>query len=147
MLDFHCLHTVQAINKQLRDISPLGEYSPLLTALQRLTSIKPIAKALTTVPDLWLSQQQSSQQGRSILTTLLGPAFNLSIIPDSSLAPTAQPQPNVGVQCFGDHQSRRQADLMSSMTSLRLTQSTIANTLHGISMNFLRSQVGAIHDV
>lgn len=34
---------------------------------------------------------------------------------------------------------------MSSMTSLRLTQSTIANTLHGISMNFLRSQVGAIH--
>lgn len=134
------------INKKLQQTSPLGEYSVLLTALHRLTSIKPVIRALTQSPH-WLGPQHASPQladkGRQVLSgTLLGPAFALTVVPDPQWESGTQPQPSVGEQCFSDYQNRRGGDLMASMHSLRMTMSSIIDSLHSISMNFLRNQVG-----
>ena len=128
---------------KLRQTSPLGEYNGLLTALHRLTSIKPVSRALTQNPQ-WLHascSKQNPDNGRQVLLTLLGSAFALTVVPDPQLPQQSQPQPSVGEQCFSDYQSRRPGDLMASMQSLRMTTRSVIDSLHNISMNFLRNQV------
>lgn len=140
-----CMFAVQGgINIKLLKTSPLGEYNGLLTALHRLTSIKPVIRALTQTRQ-WLGIEhtlgQNPDNGRQVLSTLLGSAFALTVVPDPQLPQQSQPQPSVGEQCFSDYQSRRPGDLMASMQSLRMTTSSVIDSLHNISMNFLRSQV------
>ena len=138
-----CFAVGEGINTKLQQTSPLGDYNCLLTALHRLTSIKPVIRAMTQTPS-WLGTQQAPQgpdNGRQVLKTLLGPAFALSVMPEPHLPQQSQPQPNVGEQCFSDHQTRRPGDLMASMQSLRMTTGSIVDSLHNISMNFLRNQV------
>lgn len=141
------LSAVTGINQQLLKTSPLGEWSGLLQAVHRLTSIKPIARALTQSP-VWLGQIPAltlkPDEGRQVLLTLLGPAFALAVLPDPQwttlTTSMTTPQPSVGEQCFSDYQSRRPSDVMASIQSLRLTMSAIVDSLHNISMNFLRNQ-------
>lgn len=130
------------INQKLLQTSPLGEYNGLLSALHRLTSIKPVTRALTQSPQ-WLgtSATANPDNGRQVLRTLLGPAFALTVVPDLQWTPATRPQPSVGEQCFSDHRSRRPGDIAASLQSLRLTMSSIIDSLHNISMNFLRNQV------
>ena len=133
------------INKKLLQTSPLGEYSAHLTALHRLTSIKPVSRALTHSKQ-WLGSQHSSPQladsGRQVLSgTLLGPAFALTVVPDPLWNNANRPQPSVGEQCFSDYQNWRPGDVMASMQSLRMTMSSVVDSLHNICMNFLRNQV------
>ena len=77
---------VGSLNKSFAGVSPLGDYSPLLTALLRLTSIKSIAKALTTLPE-WvadvdvLDNAHPLTKGRDAAGTLLGCAYDVAIIP------------------------------------------------------------------
>ena len=84
---------------------------------------------------------ESPDNGRQVLLTLLGPAFALTVLPDPQTLPQSQPQPNIGEQCFSDYQNRRPGDLMASMQTLRMTMSSIVDSLHNIGMNFLRNQV------
>ena len=130
------------INQKLLQTSPLGEYNGLLSALYRLTSVKPVTRALTRSSQ-WLgaSANANPDNGRQVLQTLLGPAFALTIVPDPQWTPATRPQPSVGEQCFSDQQNRRPGDLAASIQSLRLTMSGVIDSLHNISMNFLRNQV------
>lgn len=131
------------INQKLLKTSPLGEWSGLLQAILRLTSMKPITRALTQSP-AWLGAVPGlslrADEGRQVLLTLLGPAFALAVLPDPQWTNVTRPEPSVGQQCFSDVQNRRQSDVTASQHSLRLTMSSIVDSLHNISMNFLRNQ-------
>ena len=135
-------NAVLGINTKLLHTSPMGDYSGLLSAWHVLTSIKPITQALTKSPQ-WLGAASTANpdEGRRVLQTLLGPAFALTVLPDPQWTPATTPQPSIGQQCFSDAQNRRQGDLSASMTSLRFNINHIRDSLHAISMNFLRSQV------
>ena len=139
-----CFAVREGINNKLQQVSPLGDYNSLLTALHRLTSMKPVIRALTQTP-FWLGMQhtlgENPDNGRQVLLTLLGPAFALTVLPDPQLPPQSQPQPSIGEQCFSDYQNRRPGDLIASMQTLKMTTSSIVDSLHNISMNFLRNQV------
>ena len=138
------LAAVTGINQKLLKTSPLGEWSGLLQAILRLSSIKPIARALTQSP-AWLGAipglSLRPDEGRQVLLTLLGPAFALAVLPDPQWTNATRPEPSVGQQCFSDVQNRRQSDVTASQHSLRLTMSSIVDSLHNISMDFLRNQV------
>lgn len=145
------LFAVTGIDRKLLLTSPLGEWNGLLQAIHRLTSIKPIARALTQ-SSAWLGSMTPAMtlkpdEGRQVLLTLLGPAFSLAVLPDPQWRDYTRPMPNVGEQCFSDYQSRRPSDIMGSMQSLRLTMSSVVDSLHNISMNFLRNQVRPLGNI
>ena len=140
-----CVFAVRGIHQKLLLTSPLGEWNNLLQAVHRLTSIKPVAVALAQSPS-WLGNLSPAlalkpDEGRQVMLTLLGPAFALAVLPDPQWTNANRPQPSVGEQCFSEYQSRRPGDVMGSMQSLRLTMNGIVDSLHNISMNFLRNQV------
>lgn len=60
--------------------------------------------------------------------SLLGPAFSVSVLPDS----VAKPQPEVRQQYFANISGRSQTELGAGVHSLRVIATQIAGSLHGM---------------
>lgn len=67
--------------------------------------------------------------GRSLPTSsLLGPAFSVSVLPDS----VGKPQPDVRVQYFSNIDSRSQPEISATLHSMQVTSNQIAGSLHAM---------------
>ncbi|KAL6551585.1 E3 ubiquitin-protein ligase pub1 [Orobanche gracilis] len=103
-------------------VSALGNFQPPLRALLFLVNYPVGAKALVSHP--WWIPKGAYLNGRVIeMTSILGPFFHVSALPDNS---TFKTEPDVGQQCFSEASTRRAADLLSSFTTIR----TVLNNLY-----------------
>ncbi|XP_019185714.1 PREDICTED: probable ubiquitin conjugation factor E4 [Ipomoea nil] len=103
-------------------VSALGNFQQPLRALLLLVKYPVGAKSLVNHP--WWIPKNMYMNGRVIeMTSILGPFFHVSAIPDNTLFKS---QPDVGQQCFSDASTRRPADLLSSFTTIK----TVMNNLY-----------------
>ncbi|KAF9663780.1 hypothetical protein SADUNF_Sadunf17G0087600 [Salix dunnii] len=104
-------------------VSVLGNFQQPLRALLFLVSFNVGAKSL--VSHMWWIPTGAYVNGRVIeMTSILGPFFHVSALPDNTIFKS---EPDVGQQCFSDATNRRQADLLSSFTTIK----TLMNNLYG----------------
>ncbi|KAJ6734779.1 hypothetical protein OIU79_001947 [Salix purpurea] len=104
-------------------VSVLGNFQQPLRALLFLVSFNVGAKSL--VSHKWWIPTGAYVNGRVIeMTSILGPFFHVSALPDNTIFKS---EPDVGQQCFSDATNRRQADLLSSFTTIK----TLMNNLYG----------------
>nr|GMC73565.1 probable ubiquitin conjugation factor E4 [Ipomoea batatas]GME16881.1 probable ubiquitin conjugation factor E4 [Ipomoea batatas] len=103
-------------------VSALGNFQQPLRALLLLVKYPVGSKSLVNHP--WWIPKNMYMNGRVIeMTSILGPFFHVSAIPDNTLFKS---QPDVGQQCFSDASTRRPADLLSSFTTIK----TVMNNLY-----------------
>ncbi|KAL9380988.1 hypothetical protein Peur_026645 [Populus x canadensis] len=103
-------------------VSVLGNFQQPLRALLFLVSFTVGAKSL--VGHKWWIPTGAYVNGRVIeMTSILGPFFHVSALPDNTIFKS---EPDVGQQCFSDATNRRQADLLSSFTTIK----TLINHLY-----------------
>ncbi|XP_034915472.1 probable ubiquitin conjugation factor E4 [Populus alba] len=103
-------------------VSVLGNFQQPLRALLFLVSFNVGAKSL--VSHKWWIPTGAYVNGRVIeMTSILGPFFHVSALPDNTIFKS---EPDVGQQCFSDATNRRQADLLSSFTTIK----TLINHLY-----------------
>lgn len=112
-------------------VSALGNFQQPLRALLYLLNFPVAAKSL--VNHLWWIPKGVYLNGRVIeMTSILGPFFHVSALLDHTIFKT---QPDVGQQCFSEASTRRQADLLSSFTTIK----TVTNNLYDGLSELLRS--------
>ncbi|OMO87719.1 Ubiquitin conjugation factor E4, core, partial [Corchorus capsularis] len=125
--DFETLEPIlKALYEDLRGtvlkVSALGNFQQPLRALLYLVKLPVGAKCLVNHP--WWIPKGVYLNGRVIeMTSILGPFFHVSALPDHSLF---RSHPDVGQQCFSEASTRRPADLLSSFTTIK----TVMNNLY-----------------
>ncbi|KAA8547943.1 hypothetical protein F0562_004372 [Nyssa sinensis] len=103
-------------------VSALGNFQQPLRALLFLVNFPIGAKSL--VNNSWWIPKGAYLNGRVIeMTSILGPFFHVSALPDHTIFKS---EPDVGQQCFSEATTRRQADLLSSFTTIK----TVMNNLY-----------------
>jgi len=132
---------IAELHRKLSAVSPLGEFDGPMEAFQRLVASKPLARAVTRLPN-WLppGPQAPGQaaDGRAMEgQSVIGGFLRVSPIPD--IFPT---QPDVRQQCFSglsDLTPRRSVEIANNLTSLQLTMQRIHDRQHKLVLGFLRS--------
>ena len=80
------------------------------------------------------------RSGRSLPTSsLLGPAFGVSVLPDS----VGKPQPDVRVLYFSNIDARSQTEINAALHSMRVTSNQIAGSLHAMVKTLLAKVNGS----
>ncbi|GAA0149185.1 ubiquitin-protein ligase [Lithospermum erythrorhizon] len=103
-------------------VSALGNFQQPLNALLMLVKYPVGAMGLVNHP--WWIPQSVYSNGRVIeMTSILGPFFHVSALPDHAIFKS---EPDVGKQCFSEASTRRPADLMSSFKTIK----TVMNILY-----------------
>ncbi|CAO2820573.1 unnamed protein product [Amaranthus hypochondriacus] len=129
---FKCLYD-NLREKVVRE-SALGNFQQPLRALLYLVSFPTGVKSLVT--HKWWLPPGSFLNGRAMeVASILGPFFHISALPDTSLFKS---QPDVGQQCFSDASSRRQADLLSSFTTIKTVMNNLYDGLHEVLLCLLK---------
>ncbi|KAJ4912092.1 putative ubiquitin conjugation factor E4 [Raphanus sativus] len=117
------------------NVSVLGDFQPPLRALKYLVSLPVGAKSL--VSHEWWVPRGAYMNGRAMeLTSILGPFFHISALPDNTLFKS---QPDVGQQCFSQASERRPADLLSSFSTIKNFMNILYSGLHDVVMILLKS--------
>lgn len=122
---------VRELAKSVVQCSLLGEFHAQIRTLNLLTNHPALCKVITSAKD-WIPPSGNGRQFEQ--QSLLGPLFTISAIPDL-VVPS---RPSVRKTCFSDVETRRNADVLTSITALRNAAESLASTLHMIHMNLLR---------
>lgn len=126
--------------KVLRE-SALGNIQQPMRALLYLVSFPAGPKSLVT--HNWWIPPGDYVTGRAMeLTTILGPFFSISALPDES---RFKRQPDVGEQCFSEASTRRPADLLSSFTTIKTVMNNVYDGLHEVLLCLLRNMEAREH--
>ncbi|KAL3691495.1 hypothetical protein R1sor_005146 [Riccia sorocarpa] len=124
------------LQQSVMKVSPLGPFQGPLRALVLLASFPSLAKALVKHPS-WHPQGEFVN-GRSLeVTSLLGPFFHISVIPDHQVFGNGEP--DVGLQCFSDAENRRPADINSSSATIKSVMHQLYEGLHELLLKLLRA--------
>ncbi|KAK4776219.1 hypothetical protein SAY87_024180 [Trapa incisa] len=116
-------------------VSALGNFQQPLRALMLLVSFPIGAKSLVNHP--WWLRKGDSLNGRAIeMTSILGPFFHVSALPDHT---TFKSLPDVGQQCFSEASTRRPADLLSSFTTIKTVMNNLYDSLSQVLLTLLKS--------
>ncbi|KAL0015672.1 hypothetical protein SO802_002741 [Lithocarpus litseifolius] len=116
-------------------VSALGNFQQPLRALLYLVNFPVGAKSL--VNHLWWIPKGIYLNGRVIeMTSILGPFFHVSALPDDSIFKT---QPDVGQQCFSEASTRRPADLLSSFTTIKTVMNSLYDGLSEVLLSLLKN--------
>eukprot|EP00963_Diacronema_lutheri_P009923 scaffold938_cov334-Pavlova_lutheri.AAC.43 len=122
---------VRELTKSVVQCSLLGDFHAQIRTLSMLTNHPALCKVITSAKD-WIPQSSNGRQFEQ--QSLLGPTLTISAIPDM-VVPS---RPSVGKTCFSDLENKRNADVLTSITTLRNAAEVLASTLHVIHMNLLR---------
>ncbi|KAI5558920.1 hypothetical protein POPTR_017G089600v4 [Populus trichocarpa] len=116
-------------------VSVLGNFQQPLRALLFLVSFTVGAKSL--VGHKWWIPTGAYVNGRVIeMTSILGPFFHVSALPDNTIFKS---EPDVGQQCFSDATNRRQADLLSSFTTIKTLMNHLYDGLSEVLLALLKN--------
>lgn len=116
-------------------LSALGPFQAPLKTLVMLVSYPSVAKALVNHPN-WLPKG-GHITGRVLeISSILGPFFHISVIPDNHIFGNGEP--NVGQQCFSEAATRRNAELMSSFATIKNVMHQLYDGLHEVLLKLLR---------
>ncbi|XP_011035828.1 PREDICTED: probable ubiquitin conjugation factor E4 [Populus euphratica] len=116
-------------------VSVLGNFQQPLRALLFLVSFNVGAKSL--VGHKWWIPTGAYLNGRVIeMTSILGPFFHVSALPDNTIFKS---EPDVGQQCFSDATNRRQADLLSSFTTIKTLMNHLYDGLSEVLLALLKN--------
>ncbi|WCJ25643.1 Ubiquitin conjugation factor E4 A [Euphorbia peplus] len=116
-------------------VSALGNFQQPLRALQYLLTFPVGVKSLVNHP--WWIPKGAYLNGRVIeMTSILGPFFHVSALPDHTIFKS---EPDVGQQCFSDLSTRRQADLLSSFTTIKTLMNNLYDDLEKVLLTLLKS--------
>ncbi|CAK7323007.1 unnamed protein product [Dovyalis caffra] len=116
-------------------VSVLGNFQQPLRALLFLVSFNVGAKSL--VSHKWWIPTGAYVNGRVIeMTSILGPFFHVSALPDNTIFKS---EPDVGQQCFSDATNRRQADLLSSFTTIKTLMNNLYDGLSEVLLVLLKN--------
>eukprot|EP00798_Chlamydomonas_sp_ICE-L_P032299 gene32299-16867_t len=120
---------VKELSRRVKQTSPLGDFSAPLSAITALVRIEPLARTLTGLKEWMPDLKDVSGRGIELPgSSWLGPLLCCSPIPDRLV----NSQPNVVAQCFANFESRRQGDMVQSMTALRMSSKQIQTELYNI---------------
>ncbi|XP_024033127.1 probable ubiquitin conjugation factor E4 [Morus notabilis] len=118
-------------------VSALGNFQQPLRALMYLVSFPAGAKSLVSHP--WWIPKGVYLTGRAIeVTSVLGPFFHVSALPDHNTI--YKSQPDVGQQCFSEASTRRQNDLLSSFTTIKTVMNNLYDGLSEVLLVLLKNQ-------
>lgn len=116
-------------------VSILGNFQQPLRALLYLLSFPVGVKSLVNHP--WWIPKGAYLNGRVIeMTSILGPFFHVSALPDHTIFKS---EPDVGLQCFSEASTRRQADLLSSFTTIKTLMNNLYDDLEKVLLTLLRN--------
>ncbi|KAH8483609.1 hypothetical protein Peur_064076 [Populus x canadensis] len=116
-------------------VSVLGNFQQPLRALLFLVSFNVGATSL--VSHKWWIPTGAYVNGRVIeMTSILGPFFHVSALPDNTIFKS---EPDVGQQCFSDATNRRQADLLSSFTTIKTLMNHLYDGLSEVLLALLKN--------
>ncbi|XP_065855974.1 probable ubiquitin conjugation factor E4 [Euphorbia lathyris] len=116
-------------------VSALGNFQHPLRALNYLLTSPVGVKSLVNHP--WWIPKGAYLNGRVIeMTSILGPFFHVSALPDHTIFKS---EPDVGQQCFSDLSTRRQADLLSSFTTIKTLMTSLYDDLHKALLKILKN--------
>ncbi|KAF2299389.1 hypothetical protein GH714_031802 [Hevea brasiliensis] len=94
-----------------------------------------VIKSLVNHP--WWIPKGAYLNGRVIeMTSILGPFFHVSALPDHTIFKS---EPDVGQQCFSEVSTRRQADLLSSFTTIKTLMNNLYDDLEKVLFTLLKS--------
>lgn len=114
--------------------SPLQDFQKPLRALKKLIDIPVCAKYLVNHPS-WICKG-NVVDGRIIeVESILGPFFHVSALPDVF----TREEYDVGHQCFSQADSRRQADLQSTFTTIKSVMHQLYEGLHNVLYHLLKN--------
>ncbi|XP_058081023.1 probable ubiquitin conjugation factor E4 isoform X3 [Magnolia sinica] len=117
------------------NVSALGNFQQPLRALMMLVTFPNCAKCL--VANRWWIPKGAYVNGRVMeMTSILGPFFHVSALPDPGIFKS---QPDVGQQCFSEASTRRPADLMSSLTTIRTVMNNLYDGLREVLLALLKN--------
>ncbi|GMH15690.1 hypothetical protein Nepgr_017531 [Nepenthes gracilis] len=123
------------LRESVMRVSALGNFQQPLRALLYLVSFPVGAKSL--VSHNWWIPKGLYLNGRVMeMTSILGPFFHVSALPDHSLFKS---QPEVGQQCFSEASNRRPADLLSSFTTIKTVMNNLYEGLSEILLSLLKN--------
>lgn len=131
--------TLDTLPSLVHGVSPLGNFHGPLHVLAMLAEHPIFAAAITRHPK-WIPDARNGMLFE--IQTILCPFLRISTVPDG----LSKPQPSVQENCFGGIRERRQADVLSSISSLRRTLENLQVALHGIFLNLLRSRKGQLRE-
>ncbi|KAL2622569.1 hypothetical protein R1flu_002774 [Riccia fluitans] len=123
------------LQQSVMRVSPLGPFQGPLKALVLLASFPPLAKVLVNHSS-WHPQGQFVNARVLEVSSLLGPFFHISVIPDNPLFGSSDPI--VGLQCFSDPENRSREDINSSSAIIRTVMHQLYTGLHELLLNILR---------
>ncbi|KAI5062089.1 hypothetical protein GOP47_0022628 [Adiantum capillus-veneris] len=125
----------EELRNSVTRVSPLGPFQAPLKTLILLVSYPSVAKALVSHP-YWLPKG-AGVTGRVLeISSILGPFFRISVIPDNSIFGIAEP--NVGQQCFSEASNRRNADLLASFSTIKNLMHQFYDGLHEVVLKLLK---------
>ncbi|CAH8328041.1 unnamed protein product [Eruca vesicaria subsp. sativa] len=134
-LDLILKELYEDLRSSVINVSVLGDFQPPLRALKYLVGLPVGAKSL--VSHEWWVPRGAYMNGRAMeLTSILGPFFHISALPDNTLFKS---QPDVGQQCFSGASERRPADLLSSFSTIKNFMNILYSGLHDVLMILLKS--------
>lgn len=114
--------------------SPLQDFQKPLRALKKLIDIPVCAKYLVNHPS-WICKG-NVVDGRLIeIESILGPFFHVSALPDVF----TREEHDVGHQCFSQAETRRQADLQSTFTTIKTVMHQLYEGLHNVLYHLLKN--------
>lgn len=126
----------EELRNSVSRISPLGPFQTPLKTLILLVSYPSVAKVLVNHP-YWLPKG-TGVTGRVLeISSILGPFFRISVIPDNSIFGIAEP--NVGQQCFSEASTRRNADLLASFSTIKNLMHQFYDGLHEVVLKLLKA--------
>ncbi|KAG6550550.1 hypothetical protein Mapa_007919 [Marchantia paleacea] len=124
------------LQQSVMKVSPLGPFQGPLRALVLLASYAPLAKVLVKHP-AWHPQGEFVNGRVLEVSSILGPFFHISVIPDHPVFGNGEP--NVSIQCFSDAANRRPADINSSSATIKTMMHQLYDGLHELLLKLLRS--------
>lgn len=114
--------------------SPLQDFQKPLRTLKKLIDIPVCAKCLVNHPS-WICKG-NVVDGRLIeVESILGPFFHVSALPDVF----TRQEHDVGHQCFSQAETRRQADLQSTFTTIKTVMHQLYEGLHNVLYHLLKN--------
>lgn len=126
----------EELRNSVSRISPLGPFQTPLKTLILLVSYPSVAKVLVNHP-FWLPNSRGVTGRVLEISSILGPFFRISVIPDNSIFGIAEP--NVGQQCFSEASTRRNADLLASFSTIKNLMHQFYDGLHEVVLKLLKS--------
>jgi ubiquitin conjugation factor E4 B len=131
----------EALRAALARVSALGEWAPLLAALERLLAPRAAAAAAAQLP-LWLGADSADAPGRALeARSLLGAAFGVSAVPDIALSPLAPGTrlPDAADALFPAPDATSGADFRAAAASVGASLASLHGALHRLLLALLRA--------